>query len=344
MGRQMFCIKCGREAVPGTVFCSECMSRGEPLASAPGVITFEICPSCGRMKRGSSWVKVEDTDALMRTEIRKSVVLAAGATISSIEIKGLNSGENSSNAEIALTLSTHGVSKKELLPVRVRVEGNTCPTCNRKSGHYFESTIQLRSRGETRKEVIERALSYATGVCSEYERTEKGFFVSGVKETRGGADIALSSSTVGAAVAKKIAQRFGADVVPTRKLYGRKNGKEIYRTTFLVRIAMFNPGDYVRYRGGFFRVQKALESITLSPLPSGRPVTVSSGESDALELIGGKELEDWVEVVSEDRDGAIVIDPRSMESETVRTAGGHPRGSRLRIVHLGSELYETAQR
>ena len=265
----MFCIKCGKEAVPGTVFCGECISKGEQLASIPDMVAFELCPSCGKVKKGSSWVEVKDLQAHMLSELRKKVALAPGASMNSFSVSGLNSEENSSNVTLNLSLLTHGVKKEESLPIRVRVLGNTCPTCNRRSGHYFESTIQLRAEGRVRYEVIERVLSYARKLCEEYERSEKSFFVSSIKQTRGGVDIELSSNTIGAAVAKKIAQRFGSDVVGTRKLFGRKNGKEVYRTTFLERVAMFNPGDYVEHRGEFFRVSKSSETIFLNPLKGG---------------------------------------------------------------------------
>lgn len=344
MAQQMFCIKCGKEAVHGTVFCEDCISRGEQLASAPGVVTFEICPSCGKVKNGSSWREVADLAKHMASELRRSVRLSGDASLKSFEVENLDPGENSSNVVLALSLLTHGVRKEERIGVRVRIEGNTCPTCNRRSGHYFESTIQLRSMGETRENVIGRVLSYATKLCEEYERTEEGFFVSGIKDTKGGVDITLSSNTVGAALAKKVAQKFGADVVPTRKLYGRKNGKEVYRTTFLVRVAMFSPGDYVEYRNGFYLVARATDMIELLPLKGGAPVRIRPTESSSLRFLGGSELEEWVEVVSDEYGHVLVKDPRTLEEVSVLCIHDHPRGSRMKVVRLGDELVETVAR
>ncbi len=344
MAQQMFCIKCGKEAVSGTVFCEDCISKGEQLASAPGVVTFEICPSCGKVKGGSSWREQGDLGKYMASELRKSVRLSGDASLKSLEIENLDPSENSSNVILALSLVTHGITKEERIAVRVRVEGNTCPTCNRRSGHYFESTIQLRSMGKTREEVIGRVLSYATKLCEEYERTEKGFFVSGIKGTKGGVDITLSSNTVGAALAKKVAKKFGAEVVPTRKLFGRKNGKEVYRTTFLVRVAMFSSGDYVEYRNSQYLVTGATDVIELLPLKGGAPVRIKPSESSSLKFLGGRELEEWVEVVSDEHGQVLVRDPSTLEEVNVLCMHDHPRGSRMKVVRLGDQLVETVAR
>lgn len=344
MSQQMFCIKCGKEAIPGTVFCGDCISKGEQLASLPDMVAFELCPSCGKVKKGSSWMEVKDLREHILSELRKMVTVAPEASLTSFSASGLNSDENSSNVTLNLSLLTHGVRKDESLPVRVRVMGNTCPTCNRKSGHYFESTIQLRGEGRVRYEVIERVLSYARKLCDEYERSEKSFFVSSIKQTRGGVDIELSSNTIGAAVAKKVAQRFGADVVPTRKLFGRRNGKEVYRTTFLVRVAMFNPGDYVEHRGEYFRVSKSSETIVLNPLRGGMQLRIRPSDSTTLRLMGGKELEDWAEVISEESDCLLVRNPRTMETVRMPLISGYHRGSRIRVAHIGEEMVEIGRR
>lgn len=340
----MFCIRCGREAVPGTVFCSDCISSGETLSSMPGSLTFEICPSCGKMKRGSSWAEVRDPDRVMKGEIRKAVTLGGGAILMTLETDGLNPSENSSNVRVSLTLSTHGVRKEEEHTLVVRVEGNTCPTCNRRSGQYFESTIQLRASGSVREEVMDRVLAYASRLCADYEKSEKGFFVSGIRQTRGGVDIALSSNMIGASIAKKIAQRFGSSVLPTRKLYGRRNGKEVYRTTFLIRLAMFKPGDYVQYRGSYHSVTGTGEFIALSPLGGGEELRVRPSDSTSVRLVGGRELEDWAEVVELRGERMAVRNERTMEVREMPLQAGADRGSRIRVVTLNDELLAAAPR
>lgn len=343
MTERMFCIRCGRDAVEGTVFCADCLSSGAPLASAPDLIAFQLCPSCGKVKRGGSWVLPGDFGAHIRSEIRRAVTVSGDASLAGFEISGLHPEENSSDAVLTLSVLTHGVHKEEQLRMRVRVESSTCPTCSRRSGHYFESTIQIRSLGAERAEVIDRVLSYVLKLCEGYEKTEKGFFVSSVKKTKGGVDVALSSNTVGAAVAKKAANAFGSELVSTRKLFGRKNGKEIYRTTFLVRAAMFNPGDYVELEGSYYRVSKSASIIVLAPVSGGETVRMTPSQSEKLRYMGGRELEDWAEVISEDEGSVKVIDPRTLDEVTVRTSVSVPRGSRIRVIHADEGLVEVTR-
>ena len=67
---------------------------------------------------------------------------------------------------------------------------------------------------------------------------------------------------------------------------------------------------------------------------------ISPSDSSSLRLIGGKELEDWAEVVSEESDCLLVRNPRTMETVRMPLSTGYHRGSRIRVAHIGAELVE----
>ena len=335
----MFCIKCGKSALSGMVFCAECYSKEEAFVTLPDVASFEICPSCGRIKKGAHWLR-EGTIPHISTELRRTARLPSGAFLRAFEVIGLNPEEHYSNVTVAMTVSRNGVEKAERKQMRIMIKGNTCPTCNRKSGHYFESTIQVRAVGRERADVILGVVEFIRKLCEEFEQKESDFFISSIKRTKGGADISLSSSTIGASVARTAAQRFGTDVRTTRKLYGQKDGRDVYRTTHLVRIPMLLRGDYVEYGGEYFRVRDTTDYIVLDPLGRGKQFTLDRKRAGNARYLGGIELEQEARVISRSAEYIVVKDPETMEEVKIPVFGGSDgAGSTVLVVRVGKLLF-----
>jgi nonsense-mediated mRNA decay protein 3 len=335
----MFCIKCGKEAVKGTVFCRECYSQGEPLASVPASATFDICPSCGRVKKGAHWIYTPDLGEYVRSDIRKNIVLPRGTRIASYSVTGFRNDRSSSRLRITITAERDGMMKDEETETAVHLRRNTCPTCNRKSGHYFESTIQIRALGSERKEVLAGAADYVRKLGAELELREPDFFISSVKATRGGFDINLSSSSAGYAIARSTAQRYGTGVSRTRTLYGQKDGRNVFRTTYLIRIPMFRARDYVEFEDGFYRVTDTTGRVVLESLEDGRHLTIQPAELEKLRFVGGREIESTATIISSGNGTVTVVERNFAEEESIRCEGHLVRGREVGVVRLGGRLY-----
>jgi NMD protein affecting ribosome stability and mRNA decay len=90
------------------------------------------------------------------------------------------------------------------------------------AGGYYEAIIQLRGRPERvrrwRKELTEELLKYT--------------FISGIEDLKEGVDIKVGSSRQALSLIKDLGFR---DYLITKKLWGLKEGKRVYRTTFALR-------------------------------------------------------------------------------------------------------------
>ena len=335
----MFCIKCGKTALSGLVFCAECYSREELFVTLPDVFSFDICPSCGRIKKGAHWMRVNAAEHIS-SELGKTAVLPSGAFLRSFDVIGLNPAEHYSNVAVAMTISMNGVEKSESKQMRVMVKGNTCPTCSRRSGHYFECTIQVRAVGRERTEVILGVVEFIRKMCEEVEQKEPDFFVSSIKRTKGGVDVSLSSSAIGASIARTSAQRFGTDVRTTRKLYGQKDGREVYRTTHLLRIPMLLRGDYVEYGGAYFRVHEMSDYIVLDALERSKRMKLDRRHEGGVRYLGGAELELEVQVVSKNSEYAVVKDPETDDDVKIPLSGADSTGTDTMLaVRIGKSLF-----
>jgi nonsense-mediated mRNA decay protein 3 len=72
----------------------------------------------------------------------------------------------------------------------------------------------------------------------------------------GGLDFYLGSSSLGKLVSRALSQAFGGTIKESHKLVGRKEGKDVYRTTYSVRLSDFRIGDFVRVDKQVFQVKK----------------------------------------------------------------------------------------
>ncbi|MBX8631499.1 MAG: hypothetical protein KIY12_07320 [Thermoplasmata archaeon] len=335
----MFCIKCGREAIRGMVFCEECYSQSEPFAKLQQSFVFSTCPSCGRFREGQHWVEVGDRIEYVYSAVRKSLETIPGTSVLSFELSGFREDQNSFPLHVSFETRNSGVTRKEEGEVNVRVQRNTCPTCSRRSGHYFESTIQIRALGRMRSELMADAEEFVRKLCADTAAREPDFFVSSIRSTRGGVDMTLSSSSAGYSIARSAAHHFGTGVVATRSLYGQKDGRNIYRTTYLLRVPMLAAGDYVEYAGAHYRVSDTSGGVVLEPLSGGRRMHLPFQDLERVRFIGGREMETQLTVKSSTGGRITVVDMSTMTEEVLRYGRAVRNGESIRAVRLGERLY-----
>src|SRR3989454_443984 len=107
-------------------------------------------------------------------------------------------------------------------------------------------------------------------VVARVDRTESSeAFVSRIEEIHGGLDFYLSKNALAKGIARDVAGSFGGTVSASPKLYGQKEGREVYRVTALVRLAAFRKGDIVRHKGALSEVTSVRPFVVLRDVVSG---------------------------------------------------------------------------
>jgi len=105
-----------------------------------------------------------------------------------------------------------------------------CPICSRRAGRYYEATIQLRS------DSIEKPLTEVHAIIDRLYRKNKMAFIVEESLVKGGVDIKLGSHKAAKAVSTHFKKHHGALVKESATLVGRKEGKDLYRTTVLIKV------------------------------------------------------------------------------------------------------------
>ena len=206
-----FCFVCGKNTenlIDG--YCEECYNKKFMMVKAPDEIKVKMCSKCERIKHRNVWRDMEIED-LLKDKIK---VLGKDVDITiekndciHVTAKGFLKGSKK--------------QKEESHEIKLKVNKIVCPDCSRKFGDYYESILQLRGKPDAMMDFLSDKLA------------DRNIYK--VENVKNGIDIYLDDSHVAENMSKLLKKRFNAKVKKSFRLVTRKQGKDIYRTTFVVR-------------------------------------------------------------------------------------------------------------
>lgn len=231
-----FCVECGREGPTVEGLCGPCFRTKNPLVHAPDAIDAVVCGGCGRVETGGGWARVPLESAipvLLQAHVPVDPRTTRPAFTHSVQ------REDDRNYRLTVKVSgrIHDLEIVESFTTRLRVKRGLCPTCSRRRGKYYEGIVQVRAEGRAlTAEERDRLVGFVEGAVSRRVAKGEEAFVSKVEVVRGGADVYLSTNGLARTVARELADAFHGTVGSSPKLYGQRDGKEVYRVTYVVRI------------------------------------------------------------------------------------------------------------
>jgi len=232
----MFCVECGRDGPTVEGLCVDCFRKRNPIVRPPDAIDAVVCVDCGRIETEGGWVRV-DLEVAIPTLLRDRVPTDPRAT--RVTFTHVSRAEDAANFGLAVkaVARVSDVEVVESFRTRLRVKQGLCPTCNRRRSNYYEGILQVRAQERPlTEEERGRLVSFVQSAVAKRSTKGEEVFVTKVEDVRGGADVYLSSNTVARAIARELADAFRGTVGSSPKLFGRKNGKDLYRVTYVVRV------------------------------------------------------------------------------------------------------------
>ena len=192
-------------------FCIDCFAERENI-KVPKKIVIHECKECKRLKitkwKGSIRELEEDIASLCKGKYDKIDV---------------NFGEDLKDCIIIMHFGKG--KRKIILPVEIK--RTLCQECSRKIRGYYEAIIQLRYKDKKDKIEKEKTKSLAEKIIKEIE---KKTFIALIKKFDYGIDIYIGSTPATYHVLKNLELKYRT----SRKLWGEKKGKRLYRITFLI--------------------------------------------------------------------------------------------------------------
>jgi len=209
-----FCFLCGKKnenLIDG--YCEECYKKKFKLIKVPEEIAVTICSRCNKINEKNKWKEVEIE------EILKGKIKILGKNV---RIKFEKNDDVKVHAKGFLEGSKD--AKEEVHEVKIKARKRLCPDCFKKSGKYYESTIQIR--GSLTNDDMDSVDDIVL---------ERGGFYR-LEEVKGGYDFYVSSKSLARKIAEFFRKKYKVEIKKSFKLFTRKEGKDIYRDTILLRI------------------------------------------------------------------------------------------------------------
>ena len=318
----MKCVICGKESE--TSVCARCYMMRNKIVEVDRV-EVETCPRCGFYRVGGRWRNVDIYSAV------EAALEKALAVHTDFEVEEAELSIEGEKGFVRLKGSFRGEEVEQTHEFRINVKKTLCERCSREAGGYYESIVQLRA--ENRK-LSEEEVNEASRIVSEVLEKEKEnlkAFLTKVVERKEGIDYYIGGRDIGRKISRKIAGRFGGSIVESRKIAGRKDGRDLFRFTYSVRLPEYRKGDVVKSENGLVYVTNPRLGKGIS-LPD-----LSSANAEGRVFVRREEIEEGV-VVNADR-YAVEVLKSSGEVVLAEKAGNVKIGDSVYVFEYKGKHY-----
>jgi nonsense-mediated mRNA decay protein 3 len=137
-----------------------------------------------------------------------------------------------------------------------------------------------------------------------------------MQSTRDGLDIIVGSQHIGALISQKIIAELGGRYTTHPKLVGEKNGRQLFRITYSVRLPRYQKYDIVVVKNKYFEVQGVESRLRVVDLSDGASKTIR--EDDVERTIGNSRNAESGLVVFTDNTMVGILDPVSNKTRECR--------------------------
>jgi nonsense-mediated mRNA decay protein 3 len=316
--QNIFCPKCGKPSeTPG--LCTQCRIESTPWYTCDNRVTSIHCPSCGATKVGNTWTDSDRQRSDLAPEIAKSAVhLRPEVRKPAIEVSVDDMTVNRSRANLVIRGSLYNKPVEGTCSVEIIWHKEQCDRCNRISGSYYEGIVQVRADGRIPSVYeIQTASSIAEQVEDSLQSGgERLSFISDMQSTRDGLDIIVGSQHIGALISQKIIAELGGRYTTHPKLVGEKNGRQLFRITYSVRLPRYQKYDIVVVKNKYFEVQGVESRLRAIDLSDGASKSIR--EDDVERTIGNSRNAESGLVVFTDNSMVGILDPVSNKTRECR--------------------------
>jgi nonsense-mediated mRNA decay protein 3 len=278
------------------------------------------CPSCGALKQVNTWTDTtRERDGLAPELAKAAVHFHPDVRKPSMDVKVENNTPNRSTATIHLKGLLYNAPVEGTCSVELLWHKEQCDRCNRISGSYYEGIVQVRADGRLPSTF---ALQMSAGIAQQVEDSlqaggERLSFIVDMNETREGLDITVGSQHIGTLISQGIIAQLGGRFTTHPKLVGEKNGRQLYRITYSVRLPRYQKQDVVLSHGRYFEVVR-VESNHLKVLDLTEGITRAIREEDVERLVGNLRDAESALVAFADASTMGILDPETCQTKEFR--------------------------
>ena len=339
------CLICGTSGGGYDNMCEACFRSRVTPSELPRVLKMKICSSCSFMVNTSSNQRLVEWEKGIAELVSESLSLTKDATLLGMDIQRRDRDDYLIHLEVNAVIDLKGLEFRQDHASELRITYGVCNRCSRQSGNYYEAIIQVRGGKRT---LTDDELEYSKALVERRirESSAENAFITSMGTVHKGLDYSIGDRSVARDIAKELQHHFGAHFQESYSLAGRKDGKDIYRSTYLIRLLDFRPGDFVMFLDKVHLLTRVSEkSASVTDLSTGISQNLGKKDLDRLKLAHGDVVE--AVVVSAEGGEAQVLDPVSFKTETVLIPHQLLSGESYRffrcedgLFHLPESLYQ----
>ena len=310
----MLCLRCGKREQYADNLCEECLTESMQPFSLPKVVRGFICPSCNRISSNTkSWTESDGgpPDAAVTTA-RNNLSVHQDVRVQSVDLS-VDSFDKSVFRVSGKGVGVYkGVILKKDLRTEVRLTKRLCDTCSKQHGNYYEAIIQIRGISDMEQEEVDELLEDIMDRTYDAHAHDSSVFVTKLEKVRGGYDFYMGDRSFSKNLAQGLHNSLGGDFKVSSSLWGRKDGREVYRYTYLVRLPGFLKGDYLVGKDKVYRVLNVKRGVQVLDLKSGRERNLDMQEAMSMNTLKSKDVEKDLVVIMESENEVQVLHPTTM--------------------------------
>ncbi len=341
-----FCVECGISTdhlVNG--MCMECFLKDRTLVSLPDHVDLFTCTSCGQFLWRGEYQSMAP---------EKAISLAAKSGLSCIRegrvVKVNTVIEPRDSYNYAVTLQCRvAISDFETDAVAttiVRVKNTVCKICSRRTGNYYEAILQVRtSEKALSPDLQDEVLKKIEDFVDYTATTNPNAFITKMEIVPGGVDVYLSMIALGRELVKLLGDQYCAETDESSKLVGQtRDGIEMYRVSYLVRLPEFHLGDIVRYGKKYYLLTRISNTGgKIKSLTNFQDTPVRRANMPELKVyLKASELE-TADVISKSYGEVQIMDPANYSTKDLLVPKDAEIGETVKVARIDGILYYVPQ-
>jgi nonsense-mediated mRNA decay protein 3 len=242
VGSEEFCVVCGRTDRPlSDGLCADCFAKKVPLLTVVDHPKVTVCPVCGSRQVRDRWEPSTSGLFLGAEDLNPFLVPLPEVGIRRVSWSEVGVEANARTYEGIATLRFRGTEPEVPVRLKVKLETRSCPDCSRKAGHFYTAQLQLRGPDDRlppgARKLRDRLRSTWEAVLPE-AKPDWRRALSWAEELPEGWDFFLTETLAARGIAKLLKERTGAKIKESATLWGRKDGRDVYRVTICVRVPL----------------------------------------------------------------------------------------------------------
>lgn len=341
----MFCVVCGKETPDEELRggeCPSCYLEKNVLATLREHVDVEVCVHCHARRKGEQWLEGHGSmEPIVEDAVREAVQFAKVVDKPRVSVDIEAEDERNFTVLVAASGVAEGVAFTTPLKTRSRVKNATCLRCSRVQGGYYEAIVQVRA---TRRDIEKEEMRALKTMASRFiERVvsdgDRSAFVLRDEEIHGGLDIYMGTTNSGRMLSKQICAEFGGKVTEHPKTVGQKDGLDLIRLTFAVKLPEYRAGDVVVLDDEPMLVTSVgAKTVQVTDIATGLARHVERANVDRAVVLSPEKAKEAV-VVSAAPSELQLLDPWTYETVTVlRPAALVDLGTTVDVLKFDGEL------